>query len=207
MERTGRPRDPHIDGAVLGAVVDVLAQVGYARLTLEEVARRAGTTKPAIYRRWRTRQQLVLDALIRQLEAEVTPVLDSGCVVCDLVDGVGVFLNACRRIPPGVLGALLTDCADQPALRTTFMERLFAPPRQVVGDMVERAKTRGDLRADLDPGLVVDLLGSLVHYRALFDHAPADDAAVEAVVATLLHGAAADHAEPGRRKLGHHHNR
>src|SRR5262245_42615231 len=179
MERTGRPRDPHIDGAVLGAVVDVLTRVGYGHLTLEEVARRAGTTKPAIYRRWRTRQQLVLAALARQLEAQALPALDSGCVVCDLGDAARVFLAACDRVPPGVLGALLADCAGLPDLRTTFMARLFAPPRQAVGDLVDRAKARGDLRADLDTGTAVDFLASLVHYRALFAHAPTDDTAIE----------------------------
>ena len=59
----GRPRDPQIDAAVLRATVAALGESGYARLTLNDVARRAGTTKPAIYRRWEGRQRLVLAAL------------------------------------------------------------------------------------------------------------------------------------------------
>lgn len=51
MQRTGRPRDPHIDGAVLDATLTMLSETGYRRLSVEKVARRAGTTKPAIYRR------------------------------------------------------------------------------------------------------------------------------------------------------------
>jgi AcrR family transcriptional regulator len=203
MERTGRPRDTHIDDAVLGAVADVLSQVGYARLTLEEVARRAGTTKPAIYRRWRTRQHLVVAALVRRLETEPAPALDSGCVVCDLAEGAGVFLAVCERVPPGVLGALLVDCG--PDLRAELMARVFAPPRRAVGDMVDRAKARGDLRADLDTGLAVDLLASVVHFRAMFHNAPTDGAAVGSVIATLLRGAAADHTGLTRGKPGHHH--
>lgn len=206
MERTGRPRDPHIDGAVLDAVAEVLARVGYARLTMEEVARRAGTTKPAIYRRWPKRQELVLKALARRLAAHAMTVPDSGCVVCDLGDAVRVFLTAYQRMPPGVLGALHTDCAGQPALRAAFMMTLFEPPRRVVGDVVDRAKARGDLRADLDLDLAVDLLGSFVFYRVLFDHAPTDDAAIAAAVAMVLRGAATDFAELARRKFGHRHN-
>jgi AcrR family transcriptional regulator len=53
----GRPRDPQIDAAILGAALDALDDVGYAGLTLEDVARRAGTTKPALYRRWREDQR------------------------------------------------------------------------------------------------------------------------------------------------------
>lgn len=206
MERTGRPRDPHIDDAVLNATVDVLSQVGYARLTLEAVARRAGTTKPAIYRRWRSRQDLVLAALERRLGSSVSRTPDSGCVVCDLIASAGVFLTAFRRMPPGVLGALFADCAGQSDLRTAFATRLIEPPRLAVGEMVDRAKARGDLRGDLDRELVVDLLGALVHYRALFGHASTDTDEVEALVTVLLRGMSADYTELAGRKLDHKHD-
>lgn len=188
MERTGRPRDPHIGDAVLAATVEVLSQVGYARLTLEEVARRAGTTKPSIYRRWRSRQRLVLDALGRTIDSGEARLPDSGCLACDLVGGIEVFLTAFRDMPPGVLAALLTDCVGQ--LRTAFMTSLFEPPRQTVGEIVDRAKARGDLRADLDRELAVDLLGSLVYYRALFGHAPTEPEDFVTAVTTLLRGMA-----------------
>jgi AcrR family transcriptional regulator len=205
MERTtGRPRDPHIRGAVLNATVDELSQVGYTRLTLEAVARRAGTTKPSIYRRWRSRQLLVLDALAGRLGALRAP--ESGCVVCDLFVGINVFLEVFRRMPPGALGALLADCAGQADLREAFMSRLFEPPRQAVGELVDRAKARGELRADLDRELAVDLVGALVHYRALFGHAATDEAAVWAAVVTLLRGMAANYGELAGRQFGHGHD-
>lgn len=198
MERTGRPRDPHIDDAVLDTTIEVLSQVGYARLTLEEVARRAGTTKPSIYRRWRGRQHLVLAALVRRLGTDVARVPDSGCVICDLIGGLSVYVAVFRRVPPGVLGALLADCAGQPGLRTAFMSKLFDEPRYAIGEMVDRAKARGDLRADLDRELAVDLLDGLVHHRALFGHASTDGNAVTGAVTTLLRGMAG-------RRTGHQH--
>lgn len=205
MDRTGRPRDPDIDGAVLTATVEVLAQLGYARLTLEEVARRARTTKPSIYRRYRGRQELVLAALAAKLgQPPRTP--DSGCVVCDLADGVGVFVTAYRRMPPGALGALLADCTGKPGLRSAFMHTLFGPPREVVRETVRRAKARGDLRADLDETLAVDLLGAFVFQRAMFGHATTDGEAVETAVVTLLGGMAADFGELTRRDFGHEHH-
>jgi AcrR family transcriptional regulator len=193
MERTGRPRDPHIGEAVLDATVEVLSEVGYARLTLEAVARRAGATKPAIYRRWPSRQRLVLAALTRQLGT--SPVPDSGCVLCDLTEGAGTFLTAFQRMPAGVLGSLLADCAAQPDLRAECMAALFQPPRTAVGEAVDRAQARGDLRADLDHELAVDLLAAFVHYRALFGHAPTDPETVRTAVATLLCGMAGDYSE------------
>lgn len=203
MERTGRPRDPQIDRAVLDATIDELSQVGYARLTLEAVARRAGTTKPSIYRRWRSRPELVLGALTGRLGALPAP--DSGCVVCDLADGVGMWLAVYRRMPPGAFGALFADCVGRPGLREAFMSRLFKPPRQAVGELVDRAKARGDLWGDLDRELAVEMLGALVHYRSLFGHAETDGEAVEAAVVALLRGFAADYGELAGRKSDHEH--
>lgn len=203
MERTGRPRDPQIDHAVLDATVAVLSEVGYARLTLEAVARHAGTTKPSIYRRWPNRQELVLNALIRRLGLVVSRVPDTACVVCDLVAGVDVLLTAYRRMPPGALGSLLADCAGQPKLHEKFMTSLFEPPRHAVGEVVDRAQARGDLRADLDRETAVDLLGALVHYRALFGHASTDADAVRAAVTTLLGGIAIDYTALVNRKHQH----
>ena len=187
----GRPRDPQIDAAVLDATLAVLDESGYGPLTLEAVARRAETTKPAIYRRWRDRRQLVLAALGRRLGAERAP--DTGCTLCDLDECLKVFVAAFRRMPPGVIGPLYADCAGDPELRTAFMTTLFDPPRAAVSETLDRAYARGDLRDDVDRALVLDLIGSLVHYRALFGHAPTSDAEIERAVEALLQGVAADY--------------
>ncbi|SFB36514.1 transcriptional regulator, TetR family [Amycolatopsis marina] len=191
LARAGRPRDSQIDLAVLDATLAVLDQSGYGRFTLEEVARRAATTKPAIYRRWPTRQRLVLAALARRLGE--TPVPNTGCTLCDLDECISVFVAAFRRMPPDVLGPLLADCAADTELRADFMTTLFDPPRAAVKQTLTHAISRGDLRADVDLELTLDLLGSLVHYRALFGHAPITDAQIERTVETLLQGIATDY--------------
>ncbi len=187
----GRPRDPQIDTAVLDATATVLGRSGYGGLTLEEVARQAATTKPAIYRRWASRQRLVLAALGRRLGAARAP--DTGCTLCDLDECLKVFVAAFRRMPPGVLGPLYADCAGEPELRKAFMATLFEPPRAAVRETLERAYTRGDLRDDVDLELILDLLGSLIYYRALFGHAPTSDREIEAAVEALLQGIAGDY--------------
>ena len=189
--RVGRPRNPAIDAAVLDAALAVLDESGYGRLALEEVARRAGTTKPAIYRRWPTRQQLVLDALASRLPTASAP--DTGCTLCDLDECLKVFVAAFRRMPPEVLGPLFADCAADRELRTAFMATLFDPPRAAVKETLDRARARGDLRDDVEVGLVLDVLGSLIHYRALFGHAPTSNLEIERAVKTLLQGIAADY--------------
>jgi AcrR family transcriptional regulator len=187
----GRPRDPTIDASVLDATLAVLDESGYARLTLEAVARRAGTTKPAIYRRWPSRQRLVLAALGQRLGAARAP--DTGCTLCDLDECLKVFVAAFRRMPPDVLGPLFADCAGDRELRAGFMATLFDPPRAAVGETLDRARARGDLRDDVDLDLVLDLIGSLVHYRALFGHARTTNAEIERAVEALLQGIATDY--------------
>jgi AcrR family transcriptional regulator len=190
-ERVGRPRDPEIDTAVVRATLAALGENGYGRLTLEDVARRAGTTKPAIYRRWPSRQRLVLAALAQGLGSARAP--DTGCTLCDLDECLKVFVAAFRRMPPGVIGPLFADCARDRGLRAAFMSTLFDPPRSAVRKTLERAHARGDLRDDVDLELILDLIGSLVHYRALFGHAPTSDDEIEGAVNALLQGIATDY--------------
>jgi AcrR family transcriptional regulator len=189
----GRPRDRRIDAAVLDATLGVLKRSGYGGLTLEEVARSAGTTKPAIYRRWPGRQQLVLSALGRRLGETKAP--DTSCTLCDLDECLKLFVAAFRRMPPGVLGPLYADCAGDRELRAAFMEALFDPPRAAVRQTLERAHSRGDLRDDVDLDLILDLIGSFVHYRALFGHAATSDKEIERAVEALLRGIASDYPE------------
>ena len=189
--RVGRPRDRHIDVAVLDAALAVLADAGYNRLTLEQVARRAGTTKPAIYRRWPNRQRLVLAALGQRLGEARAP--DTGCTLCDLDECLKVFVAAFRRMPPDVLGPLFADCAGDRELRAAFMGTLFDPPRATVRTTLQRASARGDLREDADVDLILDLIGAWVHYRALFGHAPTSNREIERAVEALLRGIATDY--------------
>lgn len=187
----GRPRDRHIDTAVLDATLAVLDQVGYTALSFEDVARRAATTRPAIYRRWSGRPRLVLAALAVRLDVAEVP--DTGCTLCDLGEGLGVFITAFSAIRPDVLGPLLADCTGDPELHAEFMAILFDPPRAAVARMLDRATARGDLRSDIDRELILDMLGSLIHYRTLFGHAPTSDTEVEHAIEALLAGIATDY--------------
>lgn len=187
----GRPRKPEIDTAVLDATLAVLDETSYGALAFEEVARRAGTTRPAIYRRWPDRAHLVLAAIARRLDVPESP--DTGCTLCDFDEGLRVFLTEFRTIRPDVLSSLFADCAEDQGLREQYIRIVFDPPRAAVGSMLDRAIARGHLRTDTDREHILDLLGSLVYYRALFGHTHITDAETEQVIETLLRGAAVDY--------------
>jgi AcrR family transcriptional regulator len=201
--RVGRPRNQQIDAAIVDATLAGLDELGYGRLTLEEVARRAGTTKPAIYRRWSGRPRLVLAALGMRLGELTAP--DTSCTLCDVDESLKVFVAAFRRLPPDVIGPLFAECAGDPELRAAFLATLFDPPRTAVAETLDRAHARGDLRPDVDRALILDLLASLIHYRLLFGHANTTDAEIERAVEALLQGIATDYPallEHSRRSSG-----
>jgi hypothetical protein len=133
----------------------------------------------------------VLAALALRLGFDRPP--DTGCTLCDLDECLKLFVSAYRRMPPDVLGPLFADCAGDGDLRDAFMRTLFDPPRAAVRETLVRAHTRGDLRPDVDPDLILDLIGSFVHYRALFGHARTSHAEIEHAVEALLRGIAMDY--------------
>jgi len=180
-----------LERRILDATVEQVAFSGFKRLALEDVARRAGTTRPAIYRRWPGRARLALAALAVRLKVAEVP--DLGCTLCDLEEGLGVFTAVFGAIRPNVLGPLLAECSADPELQAEFMATLFDPPRAAVARMLDRALARGDLRPDVDRELVLDMLGSLIHYRVLFGHASTSNTDIENAVAALLRGIANDY--------------
>jgi hypothetical protein len=147
----------------------------------------------------------VLAALDQRFGGAQAP--DTSCTLCDLDECLKLFVAAFRRMPPDVIGPLFADCAGDPDLRAAFMTTLFDPPRAAVKATLDRAHARGDLRDDVDRDLILDLIGSLVHYRTLFGHAPTTDIEIERAVEALLQGIAVDYPrllEHSRRMSGDH---
>ncbi|WP_222844534.1 TetR-like C-terminal domain-containing protein [Saccharomonospora sp. CUA-673] len=136
---------------------------------------------------------MVLAAIAERLDVPEPP--DTGCILCDLGEGFNCFLLMYRTIRPDALAALYTECLADEELRQRYVEAIVAPARRAVSQVLDRAIERGDLRADTDRELLLDLLGSLVQYRAMFGHEHLSDAEAEGVLELLLRGAAVDYDE------------
>ncbi|HLS16062.1 MAG TPA: TetR/AcrR family transcriptional regulator [Beutenbergiaceae bacterium] len=197
----GRPRDATIDAAVLDAVSSVLDAEGYQALAIEDVARRAGVSKPAVYRRWSNRQELALTELRRRLATVEPP--DTQCTLCDLHESLLLFSQTFARLGAGSLAHLLADSARDPDLRGELTAALVDPQRDAVRRTLTKARDRGDLCPDLDLSLIVDALSSLVFYRQLFGPAPMDASEIEDAVATLLRGIATDYDDLVAKSAAH----
>jgi AcrR family transcriptional regulator len=185
-----RRRDERIDQAVLAAVAALLREVGYSALTMEAIAQRAGTTKPAIRRRWRSQQHLVVAALAAERTGVVE--IDTGCSRCDLVGHLEALrLGLADPALARVLPALTADLADDPELRQDFLAVVWEPRRAACAVSLRKAEARGDLRPGLDVDLVLDLFAAPVVLRALFGHRELGPAFVQDVVHAVLSGVSA----------------
>ena len=153
----GRPRDKRIDSAVLRATVELLAETGYAELSVDAIARRAGTSKPAIYRRWPSKAHLVHEAVFPIDDATTLP--NTGSLVADVREMVSrtaavLTTPAARAALPGLVGAMAADLTLHAALLERFGDVLS---RGLTERLVDAA-ARGEVRPDVTAAEVVEVV-------------------------------------------------
>ncbi len=162
-----RRRGDRLVASLLDAALAELTAVGYPALTMSAVARRAGTSKPVLYRRWPTRAHLVFAALVHA-HREAAQVHDSGSLRNDLVKLLTELVEQARRVPPDIVWGLLAESAGDPALyekvRETIEDSTIA---RAVADVVRTARTRGELGGDALTHDQLELPVTLVRHRLL----------------------------------------
>jgi AcrR family transcriptional regulator len=164
----GRPRSAQSHEAIVRATLSLLAEVGFERLTMEQVQRRAGVGKATIYRRWASKAELVKEA-IQFFSAEL-PVPDTGALSSDYaIVAAAVVAIAEDRNAALLMPRLLTEVSHDAELHAIFTAQLVEPRRRVVRTMLERARDRGEIRADVDIDLVIDMLVGPVLYRFMIE--------------------------------------
>jgi AcrR family transcriptional regulator len=185
--RPGRPLEARPREAAIEATLDLIAEHGIRGLTTNAVAGRAGISKATLYRRWRSKQELVVDA-VAALVSDIS-VPDTGTTRTDLLE---LMRNAVRvyggsreaGVMPSLIDAMSRDAELAGAVRNSFLARRRAALRAVL----ERGMQRGDLRADLDVELALDVLGGPLFYRLLVTGGPIDDRLAEGVADLIVRG-------------------
>jgi AcrR family transcriptional regulator len=190
----GRPRDPRIDGAVLRATVELLAETGYPGLLVSAIAERAGTSKPAIYRRWPSKAHLVHEAVFPIGAATEIP--DTGSLPEDLREMVRramTFLTtpAARAALPGLVGEMAAD----PTLHSALLERFAGIIAGGLAAWLERAAASGEVRADVTAAELASQLAEAIAGMTLLGlltrATELDDAWVDRTTTLLLKGISA----------------
>jgi AcrR family transcriptional regulator len=183
----GRPRELRVDGAILAATLELVAEVGIHDFRMDDVAERAGVGKAAIYRRYRSKDELVT-ATVAALVSEIT-VPDTGSTREDLLalmrGAVEVYGDP---IKAGVMPSLVGAMPQRPELARAVRDGFLAQRRAALRAVLDRGVARGDLRADLDVELALDVLGGALFYRLLITGGPIDGDLAEGVAELILRG-------------------
>jgi AcrR family transcriptional regulator len=184
QRRPGRPRDARADAAIMDAAVAVLADRGPAGFTVDEVASRAGCGKATVYRRWPSRAELLLETAQR-LGLE-PPVVDNGSLRADLVELLCALAHKMRDTPAGrILPGIIAEASVEPGMRR-ILAKFIANRRDRPREVMDRGIARGELPADADVELILDLLGGTIMYRELIAREVVDRAYVERLVDKVL---------------------
>jgi AcrR family transcriptional regulator len=186
--RMGRPRDARADRAILDATLELIAEVGVREFRTDDVAARARVGKGAIYRRYRSKDELVAAAVAALVHEEIA-VPDTGSTRADLValmlDAVELYSGALPgRLIPSLVGAM----AQSPELARAVREGFLAGRRAALSEVLLRGAERGDLRPDLDVELALDVLGGPLFYRLLVTGGPIDEQLAEGVADLIVRG-------------------
>jgi AcrR family transcriptional regulator len=190
--RRGRGRRPDGEARadILAAASDLLFDAGPAGFTIEQVARLSGASKVTIYRWWPSKGALALDAYFHRVEPELR-FPDTGDIEADLRSQLHAFLYVVRDTPAGaVIAGLIGQAQSDPDLKVAYLQRYSSPRRELAVVAMAGAVERGQLRATVDPQVVVDQLWGACYHRLLLPDEPLDESFVDALVDNLFRGIA-----------------
>jgi AcrR family transcriptional regulator len=154
--RPGRPRSPEAHAAILRAALELAVEGGLRGLSMEAIAARAGVGKATIYRRWKSKEALFVEAI--GLIALTPEVPDTGSARGDFEAMSGAAVGRMAPEAFRVLPRLMADAGDDPELLEALRAALVRPRRAAIATILRRGVERGELRPDLDVELTCDLI-------------------------------------------------
>ncbi|TCO54319.1 TetR/AcrR family transcriptional regulator [Actinocrispum wychmicini] len=202
---TDRPRraptgaavlQPHITSAITEAVLDELAAQGYGRLSMEAVAKRADVSKSALYRRWPSKQDMVI-AVLSEFSVPLAEIPDTGSLRGDLLEtlrAVHDWLTHPRFAT--ILPDLTAEAARNPTLAAAIAATIGEPRRALGAATLRRAINRGELPTNLNLELALDLTAAPIYWRLTVRQAPIEPTYLDQLVDHILRALGAHTAPP-----------
>jgi AcrR family transcriptional regulator len=188
----GRPRSAHAAEIIQDAAIHLFVEQGFEAMSIEGVAARAGVGKTTIYRRWDSKEDLVMDALVCNVTNIEDP--DLGSLREDLVHLISAFQQAVRTTPLGhVFPRMVAEVADGSAIGRLYSKRVIEPRTKMLRAIFQRGVDRGELPAGADLDIGIDLIMGPAMLRRLFGKVPVRGAHalserhVDVVLAGLAH--------------------
>jgi AcrR family transcriptional regulator len=175
--------------AILTAAADLVHEVGYRKLTIEAIAARAGVGKQTIYRWWPSKGAVVLDGFLAAVNENPDDLSlpDTGDVATDIRDVVrAIVAELADPKLSGTTRALMVEMQDDAEFADMVLERLLGPQLRAIADRLRGAQHAGQLRADLDLAVAVELLVGPLYHRWLLRTAPLTEAYADTVTDLAL---------------------
>ncbi|MDW6061819.1 TetR/AcrR family transcriptional regulator [Streptomyces sp. FXJ1.4098] len=190
----GRIRSQDAHHAVLAAAIDLVEELGYQAVTIERIAARADVAKSTIYRWWKSKPALVMDAYRTAVEQRM-PEPDTGSLAGDLTAfTTALYSVSAHPIRVRTLRGLMAEAQLDPAFAEPFQQWVESR-RAVVLTLLTRGMQRGELPATADLDAATDQLFGLFWYRLLVGHKPLEPAQAPDHIDQLLHGLRTRHSE------------
>ena len=184
---SGRPRSEAAHRAILQAANDLLREDGFATLTVEAIAAKAGVSKATIYRWWSSKAAVVMDGFLAATVSNI-PFPDTGSVKEDFRIQMYRVLDLFASQTGRTIAALIAQGQTDPELAVAFRERYLAARRTEAKQILERAIARGEIQPDIDTYVVLDALYGPLYYRLLVGHASLDVDFVNKLVDLVMVG-------------------
>ncbi|TPW95044.1 TetR/AcrR family transcriptional regulator [Mycolicibacterium fortuitum] len=181
-----------VTAAIETAFFEELAAVGYGRLSVDAVAKRAGVGKAAIYRRWKSKQDLAVD-LVTKVAVAAIDIPDTGTLRGD----IRAYLQNGRealthRLARTIIPDLLAEAARDPDYSATIAGQIREPRRLKAAQLFERARQRGEIADDADIDVALDTIGGALYWRQSVMQIDADDDYLDRLTDAILTLVAAD---------------
>ena len=183
----GRPRSPETRAKILKAAYEMLNEVGFMDLTIEGVAARAEVGKPTIYRRWKTKAALAMDAFLEVVNPEIT-FPDTGSVKEDFREQMLKLVKLMKSSRGEVLASVIGCGQADEELIAAFRENWLIPRRKDAKQIFQRGVERGELKKGIDAEVAIDALYSPLFYRLLLKHQPLTNEFVDELVDVVIRG-------------------
>ncbi len=183
--RGGRPRDPSREAAIRAALLRLLGEVGYGGLTVDAVAEQAGVGKATIYRRWRTKQDLIVDS-ISDLGSVLTVPPDTGSLQEDIRQVMHLIVDITRSPIGAMLQSLVSAMHHHPELRAAYRAGPLTVWRNAYAQMWARAEARGEVTPGLASLPMAETTSALIVQRWLLTGEPVDEEYADQVLDTVV---------------------
>jgi AcrR family transcriptional regulator len=166
-KKSGRPRSAQSHQAILAAALALLSEVGFEAMSIEAIATRAAVGKSTIYRRYKSKEELVADAIETIREEIAIP--DTGSLLTD----IDALIESAAQITLSPLGRqsvamIISSAASNPRFAQIYWTKYLQPRREAFSVVVKRAQDRNEVQPALDPHLVFDTMSAIMLYALIF---------------------------------------